>query len=794
MKYRKNLYSLFILGLFCLPAVAWAGKVPKVATTGYLTDKPGYISPHTNANIEKVLAYLATNTDKRLYVMINRSPDVLGEPDADSKFEKETQRFAQKVHKQSDLGNNAVLMIINFAKVVADSGRVVTYLQNTGIAVGNGLSGHEINTPTFRNGLQRRARGFVTREDYARALIYQVHQKLGGFAPDLTWTNATTQLLNAYEKRLDVGNGYCIRISHQGQTKYHHGEKAYFMRQDKQEVSLELLDGKGKVVKGVDWELYDKLVTEEEGERFEMKTGEKKWTNKKRIKVPIDKPARNGNGLYLQAKTKEVTVKINLVAIDVRFERNIEAMMDSAFLYPFILPADKAVLSYIQFSSSKPQIIKVKEQITEVVSIADEFGIASTYFKLPLTATGTGTAVIKAQVGGKTFSSTAKVTVITNPPLTESGIRLNKLTANEVDEKLALLSAMKLLKNTKEVNGIVAPVHVKPTLVFYLKGDKWYPVVTRVMMEYVKDYRLTDDQKEIAGNVTSADYCDQLMALTLQPKLNASNKNKAYYEVHLSKFSEKKAYMQWMLLDQVKAHEDVHEMRIGPSLFGNNFVNKLEKEIEKHALPDYPQRKLKSNTFFQDKLLKLKKKALELWVLEYAELCKHDHDKNGFTEVAMTKVAKPVIQAICKKATAQNWMMCLEHDICGGKDPVANVSVMRIVNQKYPKGHYPDLARIDMYDKTSKLIPFVTLALKELNPHLEIDASQITWYFLRADKAIEGSKTLKLSFTEEEKTADLIVTAEGVSKQGKALKTMFKLGKNEILYISYQDQSITLHL
>ncbi|HAS41548.1 MAG TPA: hypothetical protein DCS93_13790 [Microscillaceae bacterium] len=178
-------------------------KKPAIATK-YLVDRLNYVSADAQGKIEKVLEYLQKTTGKELYVIITRSPDMVNEQDAEAKFKQETKRFTDQVYARSMLGTNGALVTINFVKLATKKkiGVKTTYLQGTGIAVGNDLAQNIINQVNFQTTLQNDVKNANTADDLAKLIIYQVHQKAGNLLPDLNLQAATSTQLTDYEEKL----------------------------------------------------------------------------------------------------------------------------------------------------------------------------------------------------------------------------------------------------------------------------------------------------------------------------------------------------------------------------------------------------------------------------------------------------------------------------------------------------------------------------------------------------------------------------------------------------------------
>ncbi len=187
----------------------------RTAAPQYLIDRLNYVSADTKAKIEQLQDLLKKQTGKALYVIITRSPDMLEEQNAATKFNQETKDFTDKVHAQSMLDENAVLLTINFVKSVKGKkvGIKTSYLQSTGLTVGNSLAQHKITENDFRTDLQTKATNLPTKDDYARALIYRVHQSLGGFAPEVALNNPSPEVIAKYEEVLNVGSGGVVAVT-----------------------------------------------------------------------------------------------------------------------------------------------------------------------------------------------------------------------------------------------------------------------------------------------------------------------------------------------------------------------------------------------------------------------------------------------------------------------------------------------------------------------------------------------------------------------------------------------------
>lgn len=166
----------------------------------YLIDRLNYVSSDTKAQIEQVLAQLQQTTGKELYAIITRNPDLIDEEAAETKFKQETQDFSNQVHQASMLGDNSTLLTISFVKsAVGKKRRVnISYFQGTGITVGSQLASHEITTQAFQSQLQNSVKSLNSKDDYVRALIYPLHQKLGNKAGDLV--NPDTEKLDKYAR------------------------------------------------------------------------------------------------------------------------------------------------------------------------------------------------------------------------------------------------------------------------------------------------------------------------------------------------------------------------------------------------------------------------------------------------------------------------------------------------------------------------------------------------------------------------------------------------------------------
>ena len=187
---------------------------------------------------------------KELYVIITRSPDMVNEEYPTEKFQKETKGFTDKVFAQSMLGTNGVLVTINFVKSSTRQkiGVNTTYLQGTSIATGNDLAQNEINKVDFQANVQNQAKQLSHQDDYIQALVYQLHQKLGDFLPTFSLNSPTSEKLDLYVVRLLKNEKkYTFRITINGKKmSYPSGAKVYLMREDKKNISLELLNENSK--------------------------------------------------------------------------------------------------------------------------------------------------------------------------------------------------------------------------------------------------------------------------------------------------------------------------------------------------------------------------------------------------------------------------------------------------------------------------------------------------------------------------------------------------------------------
>ena len=185
------------------------------AATRYLVDRLNYVSSDARDKIEKVLEYLKQNTNKELYVIITRSPDMVNEENAAAKFQQETKGFTDQVYARSLLGANGVLVTINFLKSTTRKkiGVKTTYLQGTGITAGNELAQNAINQSSFRTTLQNEVKNTKSPDDLAKAIIYQIHQKVGDILPELNLQAATVEKLTEYEERLGLKNSEEIDVT-----------------------------------------------------------------------------------------------------------------------------------------------------------------------------------------------------------------------------------------------------------------------------------------------------------------------------------------------------------------------------------------------------------------------------------------------------------------------------------------------------------------------------------------------------------------------------------------------------
>ncbi|EAY30957.1 polymorphic toxin-type HINT domain-containing protein [Microscilla marina] len=180
----------------------------RTVASNYLIDRLNYVSEDTKTKIEQLQDLLKKQTGKALYVIITRSPDMVEEPNAATRFNQETKDFTEKVYAQSMLDENTVLLTINFVKSIKGKkvGIKTSYLQSTGLSVGGSLAQHKITANDFRADLQNKATNVNTKDDYARALIYRVHQSLGNFAKEVALDNPSSELIAKYEEVLGVGN------------------------------------------------------------------------------------------------------------------------------------------------------------------------------------------------------------------------------------------------------------------------------------------------------------------------------------------------------------------------------------------------------------------------------------------------------------------------------------------------------------------------------------------------------------------------------------------------------------
>ncbi|EAY23912.1 hypothetical protein M23134_01288, partial [Microscilla marina ATCC 23134] len=180
----------------------------RTVASNYLIDRLNYVSADTKTKIEQLQDLLKKQTGKALYVIITRSPDMVEEPNAATRFNQETKDFTEKVYAQSMLDENTVLLTINFVKSIKGKkvGIKTSYLQSTGLAVGGSLAQHKITANDFRADLQNKATNVNTKDDYARALIYRVLSARWAILPKRCLDNPSSELIAKYEEVLGVAS------------------------------------------------------------------------------------------------------------------------------------------------------------------------------------------------------------------------------------------------------------------------------------------------------------------------------------------------------------------------------------------------------------------------------------------------------------------------------------------------------------------------------------------------------------------------------------------------------------
>ncbi|HAS45643.1 MAG TPA: hypothetical protein DCS93_34490 [Microscillaceae bacterium] len=154
----------------------------KPAKAHYLVDMVNYVNKKTKVQIEQVLEYINRVKRKELHVIIKTDAQAVIKNDASNNTKNEANDYSEDAFKKQVNEKNGALLTLYFAKTTirTKQGDETKYELVTNITAGDNIN---INNDQLKD-ITKRCETFTTRDDYARGIIYSVHQLiLGGENP-----------------------------------------------------------------------------------------------------------------------------------------------------------------------------------------------------------------------------------------------------------------------------------------------------------------------------------------------------------------------------------------------------------------------------------------------------------------------------------------------------------------------------------------------------------------------------------------------------------------------------------
>ncbi len=507
--------------------------------------------------------------------------------------------------------------------------------------------------------------------------------------------------------------------------KFADGSKVVLKKEYKKEVMITLTNGNTAINQGIDWTIGQTASTSSE------------------VNFDLSEISKTADGTVIEANWNGKSVTISLVIANVYLLRSFK-MAQTANVYPIIEPS--GLEGYITFESSD----------TEILTLSGEYPILHLIGQRP------GKVQLIAKSAAVIFDQ-EEIEVIKEPtiqfaPPVVSDVNFDNIGFESINFDYIAFTEV---QDGFRLNGLCSPEKIsisKPEF-YYLKGNEWYPYITKISGEYFKDYRLVEGQKEIS-NSNASNYCEQLISLKIIPKLNHERENGLpnHYWNYATRLLQAKKPL-WYMKEAVKKHEEVHEVNVKKAYY-HGLQDSLISIVQKgFVVSDQPRKEfseiLDDGFIIQEFLISEIETDIALaWKSLAIQYSKNDHDPGGLAEKAEYSVINPKIVEICEKALTNKWEPC-DPDVCEKGVPSG--------------GEIPQI--IDISDENNQVVynleEYGTISMgnrKEIKIKFRLQnsmifASQLEWNFMFADKVIRGVEEITFNnsqFTDTIEQIELI--------------------------------------